>query len=141
MYKDHLPEAVGYMADVVGEDLAGNSNINGRLLFENTEAFCAAKALAGLDLEDCLSLVLYYVVKLDLEKITEIMNKSIDEIVGIIGKAQRMFLENLVKLRPRGTMVSVGEIRRSMDSVADSFDKIQFERITNTVMDYLIKQN
>ena len=132
---------IGCMADVVGEDLAGGSNVNGQLLFENIDAFCAAKALAGLDLEESITMALYYIEKLDLEKIAEITGKAIDEIVGTIGKAQRMFLENLVKLRPRGTMVSVGEIKRSMDSVNDSFDRDQFERIINTVMDYLIRQN
>lgn len=131
---------ISCMTDVAGEDLGNGNTLNGLLLFEREDALCAAKALAGLGMEESIAMALYYVEKLDLDEIAAIMNKSIDETMGIIGKAQRMFLENLMKLRPRGTMVSVGEIQRSMDSVADSFDRDQFERIINTVMDYLLKQ-
>ncbi|MGB7582397.1 MAG: hypothetical protein WBL85_08135 [Sedimentisphaerales bacterium] len=132
---------IGCMTETIGEDLGKGNTLNGRLLFEREDALCAAKALAGLDLEESIAMALYYIEKLDLDEIAAIMNKSIEETMGIIGKAQRLFLENLERFQPRGTIVLEGEIRRRMDSVADSFDRDQFERIINTVMDYLIKQN
>ena len=131
---------IGCTAETIGEELGNGNTLNGLLLFEREDALCATKALAGLDLEESIAMALYYVEKLDLEKIAEITGKSIDETVGTIGKAQSRFLENLVKLQPRGAISFVGEIRRSMDSVADSFDKIRLDRIIATVMDYLIKQ-
>ncbi len=132
---------IGCTTETIGEELGNGNTLNGLLLFEREDALCATKALAGLDLEESIAMALYYVEKLDLEKIAEITGKSIDETMGIIGKAQRLFLENLERFQPRGTIVLEGEIRRRMDSVADSFDRDQFERIINTVMDYLIRQN
>jgi hypothetical protein len=139
--KAGIPIIIGCMTETIGEDLGNGNTLNGLLLFERENALCAAKALAGLDLEESIAMALYYVEKLDLDEIAAVMNKSIEETMGIICKAQRLFLENLERFQPRGTIVLEGEIRRRMDSVADSFDRDQFERIINTVMDYLIRQS
>lgn len=137
--KAGVPIIIGCMADVVGEDLGKGNTLNGLLLFEREDALCAAKAIAGLDVEDCLAMALYYVEKLDLGGMAAITGKSIDETTGIIGKAQRLFLENLERFRPRRTIVLEGEIRRSMACIIESFDRGQFERVTESIMRYLRK--
>jgi hypothetical protein len=45
------------MLNIVGGDFADgpNKHVNGQLLFENKGALCAAKKLAEMDMEDCLS--------------------------------------------------------------------------------------
>lgn len=140
-YKDHLPEAIGCMADVVGDDLGdGPNTLNGRPLFEREDVLCAAKTLAGLGMEECLATVLYYVEKLQLERVSQILGKSVDEMLNIVDKARSQFLKNLSGLWLGKTISSEGQIPCSMASVNYSFDLDQFNRITATVMDYLIQQ-
>ncbi|MFA5240322.1 MAG: hypothetical protein WC476_11545 [Phycisphaerae bacterium] len=134
-----MPIGIGCMTDVVGEDLGNGNTLNGLLLFEREDALYAAKALAGLDIEESIAMALYYVEKFDLGGMAAITGKSIDETVGIIGNAQRLFLENLERFRPRRMIVLEGEIRRSMACIIESFDRGQFERITESIMRYLRK--
>lgn len=134
---------IDWMVDIVGKDLGKGTNVsaNGRLLFEREEALNAAKTIAELDTYECLCLVLYYIENLDLGQIAEITDKAIDKTSLIISKRQRLFIENFSRFKPRGAIFLVGEIRRSMDSVANSIDRDRFEQITDCVMDYLIKNN
>jgi hypothetical protein len=79
-----IPVLIDSMLTIAGPDFSDGPNkpVNGQLLFENKDALRAAKKLADMDMEECLS---------------------------------------------------------RMDCVADSFDRLQLDRITEAVMDYLIK--
>ena len=139
----NMPVLIECMISIVGEDLDKGTNIsaNGQLLFEREDVLNTAKTIAELDTYECLCLVLYYIDNFDLGKIAEITGKTIEDTSLVISEGQRIFIENLSVLKPKGAIISIGEIRRSMDSVANSIDQDRFEQITDCVMDYLIKNN
>jgi hypothetical protein len=53
----NMPRIIEGMVDIVGRDLADDPHkiINGQLLFEQTDALCAAKKLAEMDIKECLA--------------------------------------------------------------------------------------
>lgn len=129
------PIAMDIMIDAAGANLTKRDyRPDSELFIKDKLHLHIIEAINELDNTEGLLLVLFHIDKIDIERLTEIFTQPAESIKILIGRAQRLFIENLSELMPPNSPLFADDIDKLLDLLNVYFNCADMDRMRNAIL-------